>query len=187
MIIKTQQTFDPHLIDRKLYSQHEYDEIIKEAIKHLPTAEEALKLSKEKTERQLDANRLPDQEQLADVKSRMGTPMTHETMISKVRKMLNYRVWAEDSINYPGGMNFYMTHMGQKICLNTPFLKGIMPEYTILHLDDRGLPGKRTVGWREVLARLIRTGHTTVQQCEEHFGEPTPTPSERWQQTTRGK
>jgi hypothetical protein len=60
---------------------------------------------------------------------------------------------------------------------------GYMYEYSVLHVDERGLPlNEKWRGWRTVLLRLIQLGHVTEQQALEVFGEPTGIASRRYRE-----
>ena len=102
--------------------------------------------------------KVPDQESLTNIAERMGTPMRDTELIAKVRMLTGYTVWVEDSKACPGGANFYRMVGEEKVCLKAPFQRGILPQYSILHVNELDLPDPdhpKTPGWMEVLARLI--------------------------------
>lgn len=128
---------------------------------------------------------LADQDELADATARLGKPMQHSELIKKVVGLTNGKLHAEASIAWPGGYNFYMFVNGEKVCLGAPFEQGWMPEYTVVHENERHVVDSRTVGWREVLMRLMKKRILTEKQVFKAFGTPTPTPSDRWQKQSK--
>jgi len=102
--------------------------------------------------------KIPDQDSLTNVAERMGTPMRDTDLIGKIRAMTGYTVWVEDSKANPGGANFYRMKGNEVECLKAPFQRGILPQYSILHVNELDLPDPdhpKTPGWMEVVARLI--------------------------------
>lgn len=58
---------------------------------------------------------------------------------------------------------------------------GFCYEYSVLHLDSRGLPlNEKWRGWRTVLLRLIQLGFVTEEQARNVFGEATGPRSRRY-------
>lgn len=145
---------------------------------------EALQKWKEEKDRELDKFRLPDQQVLSDFASRVGRPLSHSELVQRITKLSDYKLWAEESNLWNGGMNFYtmMWEDGKqiKICCNSPFLKGYLPEYTVIHPNQRNMPDRRTPGWREVIFRLVAQRFLDYKKVEKVFGKETPTPSDRW-------
>lgn len=114
--------------------------------------------------------RLDDQAHLANVAARLGKPMSHTELISKVSALTGHTVWAEESQNWLGGMNFYTERNGQKVCLAAPFEKGWIPENSYVIEDEMKLPAQAKRGWRTVLYRLIAAKVLTKQIVDKHFG-----------------
>lgn len=145
---------------------------------------EALEKIRERKRQDLKRFELPNQDELTNFVARMGKPLAFNEFVERVKKMTNYRLWAEESMFWGGGMNFYMMKNGQKVCCNTPFLKGYLPEHTVIHPDENNHPASKTPGWREVLMRLIQQKIITKSQAKKFFGDPTVA-STRWDQFSR--
>lgn len=136
---------------------------------------------KEERKREFDRYKLPDQDLLVDAEARAGRPIHFDEFIKTVERLADHKVWVEWSWGQTNGLNFYRMKRGKKQCCKAAFQDGVLPEYTILHLDKNGLPYSKTVGWRDVLHKLMKAKVLTLKQVEKAFGPPTPTPSDRWQ------
>lgn len=134
----------------------------------------------EKTDKQLAANRFPGQEGFKDKLRQMGTPMHSSALITKVQK-LNPRLVAEDSTNCRGNAGFYYsTATGEKRFTGAHFRKGVLPEFSVIETDAADLPVRVQYGWREVLARLVKSGQLTLRQVVKAFGDTNTVQSDNW-------
>jgi len=126
----------------------------------------------EETDKALERNRYPGQEDFKQAEKRMGKLMLSSDFISKVLK-LNKNLVYEDSVSYKGCGAFYLKQGKEKKALNAAFRLGWMPEWTIMKTDRADLPTRDgyTPGWRGVvLQRLVQQKVLTMKQVAEHFG-----------------
>jgi hypothetical protein len=151
----------------------------------LLNAEDALEKKRQETYQKDERYRLPGQEELTNVMASLGSPTSHTDFIKKVEKLSKQRIWTEDSLNYTGGMNWYTERNGEKVCLGAPFLKGYLPEFDVIHTDERNLPNGKTPGWRNVLSQLIVAKVLTKTQVDKAFGIPISDRAARWHKFTR--
>lgn len=118
----------------------------------------------------LENFKLPHQEELTNAPARVGKPMKDTDVIDKVRKLSGYLIWSEDSIACPGGANFYRWGLnGKKECLDSAFKRGMLPQWTTWHQEEMGLVEDVTVGWMQILSRLVQKGSIRYQDISKEF------------------
>ena len=93
----------------------------------------------EETDKALERNRYPGQEDFKQAEKRMGKLMLSSDFIRKVLK-LNKNLIYEDSVSYKGCGAFYLKQGKTKKSLNAAFRLGWMPEWTIMKTDRADLP-----------------------------------------------
>lgn len=134
----------------------------------------------EKTDAQLSAMRLPDQELFKDEHRQVGRPMHSSELVRKILK-LNPRLICEDSINCRGNAGFYFfTPDGVKRPTNAHFKKGILTEYSVVGTDRADLPVRVQYGWREVLLRLVKAKQISLNDVLRVFGDTNSAQSKHW-------
>lgn len=137
--------------------------------KQLPSSQEE-KLAElwEDTDRKLESERVPDQENFTDADRQRGIPLEANELVRRVRKM-NPFLWAEDSINCRGHANFYFVKRGEKRCAGAPFRKAVVFEFSRIYVDRANRPIAIEYGWREILHRLLKQKLVTWGQIVKHF------------------
>lgn len=139
----------------------------------------------EKTDKDLARERVPDQDDWKNEDRQKGRIITSNQLVRHVEEM-NPKVWAEDSVNCPGHANFYYTDvLGMKRCAGSPFKKGPLREFTLVHTDRADRPVGIEYGWREVLHRLMRRKLITWDQVKQRFPIYSSTPAEAFERQTR--
>lgn len=146
--------------------------------------EETLLASYQDTDQRLNAYRLSDHEQLKQVEKRAGQMMTSSEFIQRVEKVTHREVWAEKSLRSPGVLGFYHVKNREKtyVCA---FDEGVLPEHSIIEVDNADLPVKERRGWRTVLTRLLQSGAMSWPQILHSFSDTHSAVSERWRFNTR--
>lgn len=137
--------------------------------KQLPSSqEEQLHRMWEETDKQLERERIPGQEDFKNADRQRGIPIESNDLIRRVRKM-NPFLWAEDSRNCPGHAAFYYVQQGKKQFSDAHFKKGIVFEFSRIYVDRADRPIAIEYGWREVLHRLMRKRLISWGQIVKHF------------------
>jgi len=152
----------------------------------VPSKKETLENLRLQREDLITKDRFKNQDQLTDSKrAGMGIPFYE---IVKIVKGLNPNIWTEEAKNNPGHIGFYrMNNETRKPEFLTACEMTILPEFTVLHKDDKGLPNRADRGWREVLVMLLSKKAITKQQILRFFAEPSNNPrSEGWFKKTQG-
>jgi|SRR5579863_3606681 len=135
-----------------------------------------LKMMHEQTDRDLAAQRFPDQDDFKQAERRMGKRMLHTEFIKKVLS-LNANLLFEKSRGVKGSGAFYLVRNGvsgqEKTYTGACFRLGWIPEWTIMKTDAADLPTQDglTYGWRTVLQRLVQKGAITYRQVVKVFGD----------------
>jgi hypothetical protein len=142
--------------------------------KRLNEVENLAKL-REENKKLTDENRIPDQNLLEDKTAALGMPMLTSEFIRRLER-LNPRL-----VIKPGGVR-------NAVQLRYPFKnkegveeleyvggfyvdEKVLPEYSAVITDNRGLPLRELRGWRSVLVPLIERGIITLKQVEVTFGK----------------
>lgn len=132
-------------------------------------AEEELHRLWEETDRELERERIPDQEHFTDEERQKGIAIHANELVRRITKM-NPGIWAEDSINCPGNAGFYYTKPdGLKACAQTPFNKGMVREFTRVYVDMADRPVGIQYGWREILYRLLKLKLISWESIQSNF------------------
>jgi hypothetical protein len=138
---------------------------------------EGLAKLKEGNKKLTDENRIPDQDLLEDKKMALGMPMLVSEFIRRLER-LNPRL-----VIKPGGVR-------NAVQIRYPFKnkegveeleyvggfyvdEKVLPEYSAVIVDNRGLPLREVRGWRTVLVPLVERGILSLKQVELTFGKAT--------------
>lgn len=137
--------------------------------KQLPSSQQE-KLAElwEDTDKQLAADRFPQQEEWTNAERQRGIPLDSNEVVRRVQKC-NPFIWAEDSINCSGHISFYFVKYGHKTYTGAFLKKGIVFEYSRIYVDASDRPVAVEYGWREVLHRLSKQRLVTWGQIVKHF------------------
>jgi hypothetical protein len=125
----------------------------------------------EDTEKQLERDKYPGQEDFEQIQKRMGQLMHSSEFIRKVLS-LNKNLIYEDSKWNKGHGAFYLAKGQEKEYTNACFKIGWIPEWSQMIPDTSGRPTRDglTYGWRTVLQRLVQRKCLTMQQVNRTFG-----------------
>lgn len=148
--------------------------------------EENLAKLKEGNAKLNEQYKIPGQAELEDVDKALGKPMSYTEVIRRI-KLANNSLIVEDGgvqgavavripVNGPNGL--------EKKYI-TGFYKEVLPEFSYVLTDERGLPKREVRGWRSVLLMLIKAGAITLKQADALFGETLGQRAGRFQQQTR--
>jgi hypothetical protein len=152
--------------------------------KQISSNEELARLQ-ESTAKLIEKERVPGQDQLEKHEDQNGTMLHSNEVIRRILRM-NSLIWPEDSINCPGHANFYYADKdGVKTCAQSPFKKGPMREFNIIHHDAAGRPVGIEYGWREVLRRLLEKRLISWAQIQMNFPVYESVRSERFDRLTK--
>lgn len=132
---------------------------------------EAIAKIKEDTAKLVESKKIPNQKLLENREMALGRPMDYTDFIFKVSK-LNPAIIFQDG-GFPKAIAVCHTVHGEKKYI-TGFLKTVLPEFSAVIVDDKGLIQKGGVGevrgWRSVLLSLIKAGALTEKQVNLTFG-----------------
>jgi hypothetical protein len=164
------------------------------------TAEELAEI-REQNMAMVSQFRFDHQEELLDEKTRMGQTMQDTEFLARLAKIgvegcFVPGVFRTKSRVSLSGYKEYVV-VGLKCWVPTEngggwkfvcqIQPGIMPEYSVLRVDDHYVPlGEKYRGWRTVGLRLIMAGIVTEEQFHKEFGEATGPASRRYRETLFG-
>jgi hypothetical protein len=139
---------------------------------------ELLRALHEDTDKQLERQRMPGQNDFLNAEKRTGKALFSNKFIAMVLK-LNPKLVCEDSKALKGCAAFYevrynpATGKQEKRYTAACFRKGLIPEFTIVKEDAAGLVNSDgiTYGWRTVLQRLIQGKALRYGDAVRIFGE----------------
>jgi hypothetical protein len=120
--------------------------------------------------RRLDKYRIPDQEDRKASRGRWGRAMQSSELILKIARIapsvfpMDGRIEGDISLirRRPSGYVDYIAYTNS----------GLLPEYSIVVVNEDNLPLHELRGWRTVLLRLIKAGVVTEEQVNKEFGLP---------------
>ena len=122
----------------------------------------------EDTDKQLQQERVPDQENWKNADRQRGIPLDSNELVRRVQKM-NPLLWVEDSLGCPGHAGFYFVKQGHKAFSGAHFKKGMVFEFSRIYVDAADRPVGLEYGWREVLHRLLKKRLLTWGQIVKQF------------------
>jgi hypothetical protein len=122
----------------------------------------------EDTDKQLEAERIPGQEDFKNQDRQRGIPLDSNELVRRITKM-NPFVWVEDSLRCPGHAGFYFAKHEQKFFSGAHFKRGMVFEFSRIYVDAADRPVAVEYGWREVLHRLMKKKLITWGQIVKHF------------------
>jgi hypothetical protein len=122
----------------------------------------------EKTDKQLEKERIPGQEEFKNADRQRGIPLDSNELVRRITK-INPFVWVEDSRNCPGHAGFYFSKHEQKFFSGAHFKKGMVFEFSRIYVDVTDRPVAVEYGWREVLHRLMKKKLITWAQIVKNF------------------
>lgn len=127
------------------------------------------------TDRDLERQRFPGQEDFKQTEKRMGKLMQSGEFIKKVLS-LNKNLLFEKSISCKGHGAFYLVKGKRKVYTAANFKLGWIPEWSTMETDKADLPVREglTYGWRTVLQRLIQQKAIRKNRADAIFGRDVP-------------
>ena len=144
---------------------------------------------KEGNEKLRQKLRIPGQEELEDADKALGHPMSYTDLIFLLQKVNRSIVIQDGGIRGAVAVKIPTVlddgTYGLKYC--TGFYKTILPEFSHISVDDKGLPLRENRGWRTVVLALIKQGVITYKDAVDVFGEPQGQRAGRWQQLLKHK
>jgi hypothetical protein len=133
--------------------------------------------------------KLPGQEILENTEMAVGTPMDWHDLVRLLEKM-NHKIRCVDggmanaiAVRYPAMQEDGV--YGLKYV--TGFYKEVLPEFSSVSTDKRGLSVREHRGWRTVVLACIRQGIVSYKDAVDVFGEPSGVRSGRWHEILREK
>lgn len=131
--------------------------------------------TKENSDKQVSSFKMDGQDILADENVSKINRMSLDVFMSKLRSN-GLKAWCVESTlrNNTGGLWVTSpTTEGFKPKFVTTIQYPAMYEYSVLRLDDHGLPiGEKFIGWRNAVAQLIVLGIWSEEQAHRVFGPP---------------
>jgi hypothetical protein len=129
----------------------------------------------EETDKDLQRQRIPGQEDFKNAEKRMGKLMHSADFIKRVLSM-NRNLIFEESVSAKGNGAFYWMKGKRKVYTAANFKLGWIPEWTILKTDTADLPTREglTYGWRVPLQRLVQQRAISKRQVDAVFGPDIP-------------
>jgi hypothetical protein len=149
-------------------------------------AQEQLIEKWEDTDKKLERERLPHQDDWKNEKRQTGHRMTSNEVIYRVMKM-NPSIWVEESKRHPENVGFYYASplLGAKTFTGAHMKKGPVREFSLVKTDAADRPIGVEYGWREVLKRLLKLKLITWEQIKRRFPITESTPSAAFDEQTR--
>jgi hypothetical protein len=151
--------------------------------------EEGLVQLKEGNRKLAEKFKLSGQAMLEDTKMAVGTPMDWHDLVRLLEKMSPHIQCVEGgmanaiAVRYPAMQEDGV--YGLKYI--TGFYKEVLPEFSSVSTDERGLPVREHRGWRTVVLACIRQGVVSYKDAVDVFGEPSGVRSGRWHDLLRDK
>lgn len=123
--------------------------------------------------------RIHDPDQFGNFNAALGRPLRTGDFISRLQRM-NPMI-----LIHPGGFpnSVAVRYPGMEYASGFPLgIMGadIIPEYTTVIYDDRGVDSHTIRGWREVILKLIERGALTLENCDKEFGKAVGFRSTEW-------
>lgn len=120
--------------------------------------------------------RWENQEDYENDAARVGKPLHHTDLLSKLKKLVPSLYITEGRII--GDLAVFQTYPCPQPDLNGHDFRylfyiptGILPEFSQYEFDARDIPVRESKrGWRTVLLRLIKLGLLTEERCDQEFG-----------------
>lgn len=109
----------------------------------------------EETDRLVQSERLPGQENYKNFDRQRGIPLDSNELVRRVLKM-NPFLRVEDSVGCPGNVGFYYVKYHPREFTGAHFRKGVVFEFSRIYVDAADRPIAIEYGWREVLHRLLK-------------------------------
>jgi hypothetical protein len=122
----------------------------------------------EATDKQLEAERVPGQQDFKNADRQRGIPIDSNELVRLITT-INPFVWAEDSIRCPGRAGFYFAKHEVKQFSGAHFKKGVVFEFSRIYVDAADRPVAVEYGWREILHRLMKKKLITWAQIVKNF------------------
>lgn len=144
--------------------------------------EEGLIKIKEENRKLTEKLKLKGQAELENKDMAQGRPMAYQDFIYLLKKM-NPQLICEDG-GYPNAIAVRIpAHLedgtfGKKYV--TGFMKEVLPEFSWVKTDDRGVAKRENRGWREVVKKLIEQRVVSYKDAVDVFGEPNGIRAGRW-------
>jgi len=134
--------------------------------------EEMLQAMHARTQSALAKHKFPDQDSYQTAAKQIGLGMWHTHLVKKILKLAP-NLFVEDCIAIPECSGFYKMIFGEKKFTGASFKRGFVPEFSIFNPDNAGQITSCgiTYGWRQVLARLVKSGDLTMNQVVKNFGD----------------
>ncbi len=152
-------------------------------------AKENLAKLKEKNQELIDAKKLPNQSELENVEKALGQRMHWSEFVQRLQK-LNYDILAEDG-GAPNAIALRVPWQNEDGTLTKKYVGGfykeVLPEFSAVIVDDKGLPHREIRGWRSVLLGLMKQGILTFIEIEKEFGDAEGQRSHLWHEQLQGK
>lgn len=133
------------------------------------------------------AQRLAHQQDYKNAVARIGHPMSHGELFSRIKKLFPNLYLTQGRIQ--GCMALFQIYPGPQPRLNGNSFEylffvpeGLMPEFSIWEFDEvRDIAIREKMrGWRTCLLRLIKRGLITETQCNKEFGKAIGPASTVW-------
>lgn len=122
----------------------------------------------EDTDRQLERERLPQQEDWKNPERQQGISLHSNELIRRVKKM-NPAIWVEDSQRFRDRAGFYYATPNARLFSGAHFKKGMVHEFSRIFTDTADRPVAVEYGWREVLHRLMKKRLVSWEQVKRNF------------------
>jgi hypothetical protein len=151
--------------------------------------EESLSKLKEKNLQLASKFKIPDQATLENTEMAQGHPMPYQDLIFLLKKMCPTLVIEDGgmanavAVRIPGMLEDGT--FGKRYV--TGFYKEVLPEFSSVSTDTKGLPVREHRGWRTVVLACIKQGVVSYKDAVYLFGEPNGVRGGRWHDILRDK
>lgn len=148
---------------------------------------------KEGNQKLTDQKKIPNQSLLENHDMALGTPMVYSELIRRVKKIAPQVIFEDGGIKNAiavrhytydpyGGPDGQGAHQKKYI---SGFYKEVLPEFSSITTDKKGLPHREVRGWRSVLLALMKAEVVPFEALVKEFGHPYGQRSCLWAEQTQ--
>lgn len=147
----------------------------------------------EENQKLIDAKKIPNQSLLENTDMALGTPMVYSELIRRVQKIAPQVIFEDGGVKNAIAVRHYTydpyggddAQGGYQKKYISGFYKEVLPEFSSITTDKKGLPHRELRGWRSVLLALMKAEVVPFEALVKEFGHPTGQRSCLWSEQTQ--
>lgn len=148
---------------------------------------------KEGNQKLISQKRIPNQSLLENTDMALGTPMVYSELVRRVKKIAPQVIFEDGGVKNAIAVRHYTydpyggddAKGGYQKKYISGFYKEVLPEFSSITTDKKGLPHRELRGWRSVLLALMKSGAVTMEALVKEFGHPNGQRSCLWNEQTQ--